>query len=128
MNMTEQEKKERRIDLCKEVGGRIRRLREGAGLSKERLAEAVSISTQYVSDIELGRKCMGFHIFVELSKALNVSLDTLAYGPQEEDPALERLMECLRDMSPVDREIVADMILQTAQAVRELKAEGQGRG
>ena len=45
LNLTEQEKKERRNDICKEVGGRIRRLREAAGLSKEELAEAVMSAT-----------------------------------------------------------------------------------
>ena len=71
---------------------------------------------------------MGFHIFVDLGRAFNISLDTLAYGPQEEDPTLEQLVECLRAMRPVDREIVVDIILHAAQTVRMLKAEGQGRG
>ena len=45
-------------DLNKEVGGRIRTIREYSNLTREVLAEKADISVQFLADIENGRKSM----------------------------------------------------------------------
>lgn len=81
--MEEQRKKE----WLAQVGERVWKCRTGLGLSREKLAERLDISPQYVSDIEQGKKCMSMAIFVELSQVLEVSLEYLAHGALPKDPA-----------------------------------------
>ena len=122
--MDETEKRQ----MCVETGERIRRLREETNMTKERLAEAADISIQYVSDIEQGRKCMGFTIFAEIARALHVSMETLAYGYQKEDPAVRRVAEYLMDLPPVERELAAKALMSAAGAARALGPETWNRG
>lgn len=100
--MTEAE--QRRREVCIPVGERIRHFREEARMTKEGLAEAADISTQYVSDIEQGRKCMNFIIFGRIAKALHIDMETLLYGCRAESPAEAWAMEYLRELTPMDRQ------------------------
>ena len=117
--MEEQRKKE----WLAQVGERVWKCRTGLGLSREKLAERLDISPQYVSDIEQGKKCMSMAIFVELSQVLEVSLEYLAHGTQPEDPAVERLERHLRQTTPLDRELAAHMLLLALKAAEALGPE-----
>ncbi len=108
--------------LQKNVGDRVWAYRTQAGMSRERLAELLGCSTQYVGDIEQGKKCMAMIYFVRLGKVFHVSLDTLAFGPQE-DPALDRLVQRLKEMPPIDRDMAVHMILSAAEAVETMGRE-----
>lgn len=109
--------------LCVEVGQRVWQYRNAAGMSKEALAEQLDITSQYVSDIEQGRKCMSMAYFIRLGQIFHVSLDTLASGAQTADPALEQLVHRLMDMSPMDRDLTVHMILSAAKAVEAMGQE-----
>ena len=114
--MEEQKKKQWLV----QVGTRVWNCRTQRGLSREKLAERLDITPQYVSDIEQGKKCMSMSIFVEMSQVLGVGLDYLAHGVLPEDPAVDRLERHLRQVSPPDRELAARMLqlaLEAAQAM-----------
>lgn len=49
------------MDFNKEIGMRIRRHREFLDFTREELAEKADISTQFLADIETGRKSMTPH-------------------------------------------------------------------
>ena len=66
--MEEQKKKQWLV----QVGTRVWNCRTQRGLSREKLAERLDITPQYVSDIEQGKKCMSMSIFVEMSQVLEV--------------------------------------------------------
>ena len=117
--MEEQRKKE----WLAQVGERVWRCRTELGLSREKLAERLDISPQYVSDIEQGKKCMSMAIFVELSQVLEVSLEYLAHGALPKDPAVERLERHLRQTTPLDRELAARMLLLALKAAEALGPE-----
>ena len=121
--MTQAEKQ-----ICMETGRRVRAFREQAHLTKEQLAEAVEISTQYVSDIEQGRKRMNFIILAAISRTLHVDMETLVFGCRE-DGAVNRVAALLRELDPVQRELVAITLQQTARLALELGPERrEGRG
>lgn len=62
-------------DKIKEVGQRIRKARKNAGLSQEKLAEQLDISTVYMSDIENGKTNLGLKIFMKITEVLQISAD-----------------------------------------------------
>lgn len=90
------EDKEKKLALQKAVGERVYHSRKLARMSKEELAERLGISSQYVNDIEQGKKCMSMAIFVELGEVFHTGLDELAHGAQKEEPVLEHLLCHLR--------------------------------
>jgi transcriptional regulator with XRE-family HTH domain len=61
----------------KSIGRRIQTYREAAGMSQDELAEALELSTIYISTIERGVRTPSLEVFVNLANALNVSADLL---------------------------------------------------
>ena len=106
-----------------QVGRRVWSCRTDLGLSREKLAERLDISPQYISDIELGKKCMCMAIFVELSQVLEVGMEYLAYGSLPENPAVDRLERHLRQTTPLNRELAAQMLLLALQAAQAMDEE-----
>lgn len=115
--------KEERKQWLAQVGTRVWNCRADLGMSREQLAERLGITSQYVSDIEQGKKCMSMAIFVELSQVLGVGLDYLAYGTMPEDPAVDRLTRHLRQTAPADRDLAARMLLLALEAAEAMGSE-----
>ena len=106
-----------------QVGNRVWNCRTQLNMSREKLAEGLDITPQYLSDIEQGKKCMSMSIFVEMSQVLGVGLDYLAHGVLPEDPAVDRLERHLRQTTPLDRELAARMLLLALQAAEAMGPE-----
>ena len=117
------EDKEIKLALQKAVGERVYHSRKLARMSKEELAERLGISSQYVNDIEQGKKCMSMAIFVELGEVFHTGLDELAHGAQKEEPVLEHLLCHLRQLSPVQRDMAVHMLHLAFRAAQELGPE-----
>ncbi len=64
----------------KDCGQRIRNMRESQKLSREKLAEMSSISTQFLADIETGKKGMTVNTLRKICDALKVSSDSIVFG------------------------------------------------
>ena len=64
----------------KEMGKRIRSRREALGFSREKLAELLDVSPQFVADIEYGNKGISIKRFYLLSQVLDVTADYLLAG------------------------------------------------
>jgi transcriptional regulator with XRE-family HTH domain len=67
-----------------EMASRLRRLRDAAGLSQERLAREIGVSTRAVQGWEYGKRDFSFKTAARLAKALGVDLNTL--GGEEDAP------------------------------------------
>lgn len=115
--------KEEKKQWLAQVGTRVWNCRVDLGMSREKLAERLGITSQYVSDIEQGKKCMSMAIFVELSQILGVGLEYLAHGTLPEDPAVERLNRHLRQTTPLDRELAAHMLMLALKAAQAMGPE-----
>ena len=63
-----------RGDIRKEVGARIRALRQARGFSQEILAERADLHRNYVGSIERGERDVGLTSLVRLTGALGLSL------------------------------------------------------
>lgn len=99
-------------ELNTQIGCRVRRLRSERKLSREGLSEKCDLSTQFLADIEAGRKSMTTTSLWKVARALSVSSDYLLFGsceeknltmmvqklsmlPKEDLPLAERLIDAL---------------------------------
>lgn len=64
----------------KDIGLRVRLERDKLGLSRERFAEIVGLSSFYIGQIERGDRKMSIDTLANISTALNISVDYLLYG------------------------------------------------
>lgn len=65
---------------CKDIGLRVRSLREANSYTREILAEKVNISGKFLYEIETGKKGFTVEVLYYLSQALNVSCDYILTG------------------------------------------------
>lgn len=63
--------------LLRELGARVRELRNGHGLSQERLAELADIHVNHLRRIELGQANPTYLVLVRLATALELALAKL---------------------------------------------------
>ena len=59
------------------VGENIKRLREGAGLTQQELADKVGVGRTWIAQIERGAKCPSIVFSAELAQVLGCSIDEL---------------------------------------------------
>ena len=80
----------------KEMGRRIRNRRESIGLSREKLAERLDVSAQFIADIEYGNKGVSIKKLYLLCQILDVTADYVLAGgilPEEVDGETSRACE-----------------------------------
>ena len=95
--------------LLKEMGERIYRRRKSLKLTQEELAEKLGVSTQMISNLELGKKAVRPENLAKLSVALNVSSDYVLFGSGKISPA-ESLYEQLLNLNAEDLNIITSMV------------------
>jgi len=79
-----------------EMGTRIRQKRRDMGLTQERLAERISVSSSFIGHIERAEKVPSLDTMAKLSIALGTTLDYLVCGVQ---------LRCERDRCYLFRDI-----------------------
>lgn len=65
------------MDIKKQLGYKIKRLRQKKGLTQEQLAEMADISIRALSGIEIGETFMSAQTMEKILSCLNVSVDEL---------------------------------------------------
>lgn len=66
--------------ILKEMGKRIYHRRKFLNLTQEGLAEKMGVSTQMISNLELGKKAIRPENLIKLCETLNVSADFILTG------------------------------------------------
>ena len=61
-------------ELLKQLGGKIRTIREERGLSQEELGFRSDLHRTYISEIELGQKNPTYLTLIKIAKALSMSI------------------------------------------------------
>lgn len=67
-------------DILKKMGERIYHRRKALKLTQEELAEKMGVSTQMISNLELGKKAIRPENLIRLCEVLNVSADFILTG------------------------------------------------
>lgn len=91
------------------IGRRIRNKREQQGLSREKLSEMANISSQFLADIETGKKGMTVSTLKKLCDALCVSSDAIVYGEQN-ITIDDEIKDMLKFANPESHELLLDVI------------------
>lgn len=66
------------------IGSNIRTVREKIGLSQSKLADKCGISNTMLSNYETGKKTPGLITIANIARCLNVSIERLYYGDENE--------------------------------------------
>lgn len=87
------------------MGQYFREAREAKGWTRERLAEKMGLSVQFITDLELGNSGIRLDRFAELCQLLNANAHTALFGDVEQHPTLFHLETMLanRDKEDVQR-------------------------
>ncbi len=100
------------------LGGSLRERREAVGWSQARLAEAVSVSPNYIGVLERGEKLPTLETLAALADALGVSSAELLGGSEPaKDPWLDEVMAAARAIPAEHRALVLAFV-RTAATVR----------
>jgi transcriptional regulator with XRE-family HTH domain len=75
-------KKKRKSELRhrKMIGDAIRLHRKNAGLTQEKLAEAVDLNPKYLGEIERGEKIISIEALLRIAKAVKTPIQTFFQG------------------------------------------------
>ena len=95
--------------LLFELGNRIYERRKELNMTQKELAEAVELSIQSISSIELGKKAVRPENLVNICRALDVSADYLLFGERSEKQ-LEPVAEMLSRLGSDDLELLKTII------------------
>lgn len=95
----------------KQMGLRIRILREQFGYTREEFAEKLDISTKFCSDIELGIKGVSLNTLAKITNVLNSTADYILFGEictnQDYSTTIEKLTKsCPKDKIPYVEELL----------------------
>lgn len=105
------EKKEVNI----EIGSRIRRARETAGLTQEKFAELIGMGTKNVSAIERGAVGVSLFALQTICRVLSVSSDEILFESNRKND-VQILTSRLKRLSPPQFEIVNDIVNKLMEA------------
>jgi len=99
-----------------QIGKQIRIARERKNLTQEQFAERISVSPQFVSDMERGVVGVSLTTMKNICVELEVSSDTLLFGSPS--PTLNPILEQLSAVDETEVAMLAD-ILRDAIALRK---------
>ena len=102
-----------------EIGQRIRKVRKARGISQEKLAETVGISTTHMSHIETANTKMSLSTFVAIASALEVRTDELLYDnlPESRITSTTYIMELLDTCTIQQIRIIEDIVKATKETL-----------
>ena len=103
------------------IGQRIRKTRKARGLSQEKLAEKVGISTTHMSHIETANTKMSLPTFVEIANVLEVRTDELLYDnrPEDRSVSINYITELLDDCTIQQVRIIEDIVKAAKESLNK---------
>lgn len=94
----------------KEIGKRIRELRELQNDTREGLAEKINISAKFLYEIEIGKKGFSAKTLYKISKALSVSSDYIMLGEEADSCKTEKMICMLEKLEPEQTGRIRDIL------------------
>lgn len=91
------------------MGQRILSKRKAMGLTQEALADKLGVSTQMISNLELGKKAIRPENLVKVCEALGLSADYVLTGSNT-STAVDIVADKLSKLSDTELQMINDMI------------------
>ncbi len=99
----------------KNFGARVKDSRKQIGMTKEKFAECINRTENFVSEIEKGNKSCSLHTLHQITKVLKVSADYLLYGEKvdmkKEYSNKEILQEIINRCSEEELGVIKDLVV-----------------
>ena len=105
----------------KDMGKRIREIRESKHMTQAALSELAGIEPSNLSHIERAATKVSLPTLINIANALEVSLDELVCGSliKSEHIAIRQLNELLSDCTPDELKAVIEMVKVTKKIMRK---------
>ena len=108
--------------LLTEIGDRIRRRRKQLGLTQEDLSNRTDVTTQTISNAELGLKGMRPDTIIRICRALEISTDYLLLG-EISDTDKSLFSDRLATLTPNQMKHLISIVDSYLTAIQEKEAE-----
>lgn len=96
-------------DILKKMGERIYHRRKEIKLTQECLAEKMGVSTQMISNLELGKKAIRPENLIKLCEVLDVSADYILTGMNQTLPS-ENVFNKLASLNNQETKIISELL------------------
>lgn len=96
--------------FLKEMGQRIMLRRKSLRLIQEELAERIDVSTQMISNLELGKKAIRPENLARVCNALDISADFILTGVQSNNQEVNLLIDKLMGLPEPELKIIGSVI------------------
>lgn len=106
------DEKEMKSKKAKEIGKRIYNVRNKLNISREKLAEKSNISTNYLYEIEIGKKVPNIIIFSNICTSLGVSSDEILNPSQKNELSefINNISSDFFELSEKDKKLIINNI------------------
>lgn len=84
----------------KQIGARIRELREVRHYTREAFADKIGISSKFLYEIEAGKKNFSAETLCKIAQELSVSCDYIMSGEDEEHRGITKFLQTLESLGP----------------------------
>lgn len=102
--------------MKKEIGKRIKEIRENIGMTKEKLAKELDISSQYLGIVEKGNSCFSVDKLKKFCDFTNSSADYVLFG--KDNNSNKQIKESISGFSNEQISIGCDMLKQLALFIK----------
>ncbi len=96
--------------FLKRFGSRIKTLRKAYGLSQEKFAEKLNVSTNTISTLETGKTFIKYPTLKNICKALNIEPEELFRGDETENENLTNIMLIAKTLTPAQQKQLIEII------------------
>lgn len=116
----------------KGFGNRTKISRKQIGLTKEKFAEMINRSENYVSELEKGNTSCSIHTLYQISKALKKTSDSLLYGEEknmnnkDEYSNKEILLNIIDRCDEEELAVLKDLIIATYPNLNSIMKKRKG--
>ncbi len=97
-------------NFLKEMGKRIMARRKALCFTQEFLAEKIDVSTQMISNLELGKKAIRPENLAKVCKALQISSDYILTGSNTQNDDINTIADNLMELSANELTIVKNLV------------------
>ena len=102
----------RRIEISKDLGKNLLRIRKEKGLTREELAERSNLSANYIYGLENGTYLPGCIALIDLSNALNITTSQLLdkYLCNNKNTLIEKVSQEISKLSNRDLDLILNIL------------------